>query len=211
MLLSSKTKDAKFTLYETLLQKWSFLFAFWLCVTGAIAAFTTYFWSNPYIAIGGLVALLLSMISAVFYQMVSILPGITKLRNLEKTESDRLLDEFNDDMDLINELSQTCETHHLSYAKASFLLMAKQLRERISLVVGAIEKVGVIPLAVTSYLAVTKAQKEGVVVFSGVEWAFTGLILLYLFAIRLSFTAQWMERATEIYTHALAMKSKREI
>lgn len=175
-----------------------------------MAASVTYFWRNPYVGLVGLVALLASTLAAVAYQIVSAIPELVKLRNLEREVSDPLLVEFNDNMDLINELSQTCEAHHLSYARTSFLLMAKQLRERISLLVGAIEKVGVIPLAITSYLAIAKAQKEGLVVFGGIEWALVGLILLYLLALRLSSTAQWMELAAELYAHALAVKSKRE-
>ena len=210
IVLSKKTRDAKFKPYETRLQKWTFLVAVGLFGSGLVIALITYFWKNRCVALAGLVAMLVSQLAAVAYQLVSAIPELTKLRNIEKEVSDPLLIEFNDNMDLINELSQTCEAHHLSYARASFLLMAKQLRERIALLVGAIEKVGVIPLAITSYLAVTKAQKEGFVVFGGIEWALAGLILLYLLALRLSTTAQWMELAAELYAHAFALKSKRE-
>ena len=210
IVLARKTRDARFEAYETALQKWTFFVAAGLLLAGAMAAGITYFWKNPYVALAGLLALLGSTLVAVVYQMASALPDLVKLRNVEREVSSPLLAQFNDDMDLVNELSQTCEVHHLSYARESFILMARQLRERISLLVGAIEKVGIIPLAVTAYLSFTKAQKEGLVVFGGVEWAFAAFIFLYLFALRLSSTAQWMELVAGLYEQALAVKVKRE-
>lgn len=210
IVLARKTKDARFKPYETALQKWTFLGAVGLLGIGAITAGISYFWKNPYLAFVGLFALLASMFVAVVYQIASTLPDLVKLRNVEKAVSDPLLAQFNDDMDLINELSQTCQAHHLSYARETFALMARQLRERNSLLVGAIEKVGIIPLALTAYLSLEKALKDGLVLFDGVEWIFAAFIFLYLFAIRLSSTAQWMELVSELYEQALSVKLKRE-
>jgi hypothetical protein len=209
IVLARKTKDARFKAYETTLQKWTFFIAVGLFLTGAIAAGITYFWKNQYVALAGLFIFLGSALVAVVYQIASALPDLAKLRNVEREVSNPLLAQFNDDMDLVNELSQTCELHHLSYAKECFALMARQLRERISLLVGALEKVGIIPLALTAYLSFTKAQKDGLVVFGGIEWAFAGFIFLYLFALRLSSTAQWMELVAALYEQALAVKMKR--
>jgi hypothetical protein len=210
IVLARKTKDARFRPYETNFQKWSFFAATALLCSGAIAAAVTYFCKNSYVAFAGLLMLLLSMIAATIYQIVSVLPDLVKLRNIEREISDPLVARFDDDMDLINELSQTYETHHLVYAKESFALMAKQLRERISLLVGALEKVGIIPLVATGYLSFAKAQKDGLVVFTGVEWAFAAFLFLYLFALRFSSTAQWMEQVSLLYEQAVSVKIKRE-
>ena len=169
----------------------------------------TYFYKNSYVALAGLLMLLLSMIAATIYQIALALPDLVKLRNVEREISSPLLARFDDDMDLLYELSQSYETHHLVYAKESFALMAKQLRERIALLVGAVEKVGIIPLGATGYLSFAKAYKDGLVVFSGVEWAFAAFLFLYLFALRLSSTAQWMEQVSALYEQAVSVKIKR--
>ena len=209
LVLARKTKDARFRPYETNFQKWSFFSATGLLCGGAIAAAVTYFYKNSYVALAGLLMLLLSMIAATIYQIASALPDLVKLRNVEREISSPLLARFDDDMDLLNELSQSYETHHLVYAKESFALMAKQLRERIALLVGAVEKVGIIPLGATGYLSFAKAYKDGLVVFSGVEWAFAAFLFLYLFALRLSSTAQWMEQVSALYEQAVSVKIKR--
>jgi hypothetical protein len=209
LVLARKTKNARFRPYETNFQKWSFFSATGLLCGGAIAAAVTYFYKNSYVALAGLLMLLLSMIAATIYQIALALPDLVKLRNVEREISSPLLARFDDDMDLLYELSQSYETHHLVYAKESFALMAKQLRERIALLVGAVEKVGIIPLGATGYLSFAKAYKDGLVVFSGVEWAFAAFLFLYLFALRLSSTAQWMEQVSALYEQAVSVKIKR--
>lgn len=210
IVLARKTKDASFKPYETRFQKWTFLMAAWLLGMGALAAAINYCLKNPFVALAGLFALLLSTIVAAVYQIASVVPDLLKLRNVEREISSPLLKQFNEDMDLINELSRTCEMHHLDYAKECYSLMARQLRERISLLVGAMEKVGIIPLAATAYLSFAKAQKDGFVVFGGVEWAFAAFAFLYLLALRLSSTAQWMELIAQLYAQAISVKARRE-
>lgn len=210
IVLERKTKNASFRLYETPTQKWLFLLAVGALSAGAAIALLAYFWKNQYVVLAALIALLVSSLSAMAYQVASILPEFVKLRNVEREISNPLLTEFNNDMDLINELAQTCEPHHLSYARARYVLMAKQLRERIAILVGAIEKVGIIPLAIAGYLSFIKAQKEGLVPFGGIEWVLVSFLFLYLFALRMTATAQWMEKVSEIYEQAITLRSKRE-
>lgn len=210
IVLARKTKDARFRLYETTAQKWFF----WLSVgglgAGFILAFITYFWKYQFVVVAALIALLLSSLLAVAYQVAAVLPELTKLRNIEREISNPLLIEFNNDLDLINELAQNYEPHHLSYAKTNYVLMAKQLRERISILVGAIDKVGAIPLAITGYLSFSKAQKEGFVALDGIEWILIAFLFLYLLALRMTLTAQWMEKVSEVYEQAIVLRLKRE-
>lgn len=79
--------------------------------------------------------------------------------------------------------------------------MAKHLRERIGLLVGALDKVGIVPVAVTAYLSYAKAVKDGIS-FGTYEWVGIAFVSLYIFAIRMSATAQWMEHVAELYDHA---------
>jgi hypothetical protein len=210
MVLRKKTKDAKFQPYETTAQKWFFGFSIGSLCFGVLLALSTHLWKNEYLVLAALVCVLASSLFAMGYQIASLIPELAKFRNVEKEVSKPFLAEFNNDLDLIHELSQTCEIHHLSFAKANFALMAKQLRERIGILVGALEKVGLVPLATTGYFAFLKTQKDGLQPFSDIDWMFVTFAFLYLVAVRMTGTAQWMEKMTEIYEQAIALKSKRE-
>ena len=210
MVLRKKTKDAKFQPYETTAQKWFFGFSIGSLGFGFFLALSTHLWKNEYLVLAALVCVLASSLFAMGYQIASLIPELAKFRNVEKEVSKPFLAEFNNDLDLIYELSQTCEIHHLSFAKANFALMAKQLRERIGILVGALEKVGLVPLATTGYFAFLKTQKDGLRPFSDIDWVFVTFAFLYLVAVRMTGTAQWMEKMTEIYEQAIALKSKRE-
>jgi hypothetical protein len=209
IVLERKAKNYGFSFYETPTQKWLFLLAAGSLTAGSAIALLAYFWKNQYVVLAALLGLLISMLLATAYQVATILPELTKLRNVERDISDPLLIEFNNDMDLVNELVQICEPHHLRYAKARYLLMAKQLRERIAILVGALEKVGIIPLAIAGYFSFINAQKEGLVPFGGVEWVLVSFLFLYLFALRMTAAAQWMEKVSEIYEQAIALILKR--
>jgi len=132
-----------------------------------------------------------------------------KLRNPEKDFLAPYANTFNDDVDLISDLVSTSEAHNLFYASKSFLLLAEQLKTRIALLVGAIDKVGIIPLGVTTYLSWAKLSKENAV-FGGVEWVLVTLVLLYFFAVRMSLVVQWLDRAALIFQTAAEQRKKGE-
>ncbi len=207
IVLAQKTKDASFCPYETVLQKFLFWLAIGSLVIGAVFAMATYIWSRKLIVLIALIAVLVSMLFALAYQVALALPTFIKLRNIEKEISTPLLQSFDPDMDLINELAQTYEPHHLSYANTIYALMAKQLRERIAILVGALDKVGIIPIAITGYISFAKAQQEKLFQFGGIEWVLVSFIFLYLIAIRMTATAQWMEQISEIYKQAVSLKT----
>ena len=208
LVLDKKAKDKSFRFYETKVQKWLLWLttaSFTVCV---VLGLCTYIFKNQYLMMVSLVILLLSAIFLLAFQIASTGSEFIKMRNPEKAISSNLLNTFNVDIDLINELSATFEVHHLRYAKNCYQQMSKQLRERISVLVGAIEKVGIIPLAVTGYFSYSKAKTENLLSFGVVEWLSISFIFLYWFSIRMTFTAQWMEKVSEIYNEALKLREK---
>lgn len=210
MVLRKKTKDAKFQPYETTGQKWLLGLSTGSLCLGFFLALSTYLWKKEILVFMALLCVLASSLFAMGYQIASLIPELAKFRNIEKEVSKPFLAEFDNDLDLIHDLSQTCEIHHLSFARANFVLMAKQLRERIGILVGALEKVGLIPVATTGYFAFLKSQKDGLQPFSDIDWVFAAFAFLYIVAVRMTGTAQWMEKMAEIYDQAIALKSKRE-
>jgi hypothetical protein len=209
IVLEQKTTDFSVKFFDTRLQKVSFLGSIASTalgiVLGAIFRATRLEW----IGWGALGCITASSLLALLYQAAQITPDLRKLRNPERQSSGPLAKAFNGDMDLIHKLAADFEAHHLSYAKAMYTQMAKHLRERIGLIVGALDKVGVIPLAITGYLSYAKAISDGIN-FGSYEWLAISFVGLYLFAIRLSSTAQWMEHVAEIYAHAHTLKMHRK-
>lgn len=209
LIISCKTQDFNLNikLYDTRLQKW----LFWLSATGnmfaIIGGVINLHYKNEVIALIAIICLFIAAIMMLMYQIASILPELGKFKNMERSVSNPLLAAFNEDIELMNELANTYELHHLSYAKVSYGMMAKQLRERISILVGAIDKVGVIPFLITGYISYANAQKQRLLQFDSPEWIGVALVALYLLAIRLTKTAQWMENVAEIYAHAIMLKS----
>jgi hypothetical protein len=209
LVLDKKNKVKPFRLYQTKLQKW----LFWLTIVSIITCITlgisSNFFKNRYLYLTGHIFIYFALILMSAFQLISTGPGIIKMLNPEKEMSfNLLLDTFNEDLDLINELSRTFEIHHLRFAKIRYQQEAKQLRERIALLIGAIEKVGIIPLAITGYVSYSKIKAGGAISFSGIEWLLVSFIVLYLVMVRMIFTTQWMENIAEIFNEALKSKEK---
>jgi len=207
LVLTKKTKNSRFRPYENNYQRFFFWAAFGSLIVGLISGGLAYFVNHHLVIYTALGALALSVALTFSYQIATVIPEFAKLKNIEREASSQLLQDFNADIELINELAETYELHHLTFAKESFLRMARQLRERISILVGAIEKLGLIPILITGYLSYTKAQKEGLT-FGGVEMILAAFLVLYLLAVRMSTTAQWMEKIGCIYDQSIALKLK---
>jgi len=201
VVLATKTKDFRLQLYETSTQKLSFLGSIASIVLGTIAGLCFRFTRIEWLGWVALVSIASSSFLALIYQIAQLIPEVRKLKNPERETSSPLVEAFNSDMDLIHYLASSFEAHHLSYARAMYSSMAKHIRERIGLLVGALDKVGIIPIAVTAYLSYAKAMKDGIN-FGPYEWVGISFVCLYILAIRMSATAQWMEHVAELYGHA---------
>lgn len=206
-VLAVKAKSRKFTLYDTTAEKIAFVLTVSLAGSGAVAGIVFYFSANPLAGLIGVALTLLSAGASIGYQLASLIPDLMKLKNPEQDFVTPHAQSFNEDIDLISELSSTHNAQHLLYAAQRFSLSAEQLRIRISLLVGAIDKVGIIPLSITTYFSAAKLIKEDAV-FGGIEWAVITLVFLYLFAVRMSLVAQWLERTALIFRAAAEAKRR---
>jgi len=208
LVLERKTKDFRLQFYETTFQELSFKGSIFSLGLGIITGISFRYSHIVWIGWLALICISIASIGAIAYQIAQIIPEATKLRNPERESSSSLVNSFNDDMDLIHQLSVNFELHHLSYAKGMYTNMARHMRERIGLLVGALDKIGVIPVAATTYFSYAKAIKDGLA-FGPYEWIGIVFICLYLMAIRMTATAQWMEHVAEIYAHAQTIRSTR--
>jgi hypothetical protein len=207
-LMRRRIQDNEFSLHDSPTQKWSFRTANLSNGAAVVSALGALFvFPEVLLAIAHLL-LLVAQFSLLVYVIACIAPKLSWFRNLERATSAPIVAEFDNYMDLINDLAQNCRTHHLDFAKAHFNLKAKHIRERLGVLIGAFTQIGLIPIAVTAYFGLIKYQKEGVQPFGGSEWLLVAFALIYLFGARAIALAQWMEQNAEIYTQALALKSR---
>ncbi|WP_194724282.1 hypothetical protein [Noviherbaspirillum malthae] len=210
IVLERKTRDFRLRLYENTCQKVFFIGSIASLISGVIAGILFRYYQLEWLGWLSLISISGASISALAYQVAQLVPEVIKLKNPEREVSSPLAEAFNDDMDLIHQLSISFEVHHLNYAKVMYITMARQIRERIGLLVGALDKIGVIPVAVTTYLSYAKVINEGMV-FGPYQWIGISFVCLYLLAIRMTATAQWMEHVAELYAHAQTMRSSRAV
>ncbi|HEX4910365.1 MAG TPA: hypothetical protein VFV64_06340, partial [Permianibacter sp.] len=146
LVLARKTKDADFSSSNTKLEKWLLNGALLLIVATLITGAANYYAKDASVKLIAMLMLLLAVLFAGLYQIATFIRELKKMRNVEREMANPLLVSFNNDVELINELASDYENHHLEYAKTCFTRMAMQLKQRTSLMVGAIESVGLIPL-----------------------------------------------------------------
>lgn len=206
LVLARKIKTTKLALLDTRFKKTTFVGACAFMAVGILGGAAAHLWKNPYLILGALCAVGLSMILAAMYQFAGFWSDFSEIKNAERTVGNQLIDEFNSDMDLIGNLATSFQPHHLEYAKECFSTMASQLRSRVALLVGALDKVGLVPLTITAYFSWMKAKKVGLE-FGGIEWLVVAFGVLYLFAIRAASLAQWMDRIVLIYKQALSVQA----
>lgn len=179
IVLASKTKDFRLRLYETPTQKFTFVGSLASIVVGIVTGLSFRYTRQEWLGWIALISIAFSSFLALAYQVAQLIPELTKLKNPERETSSPLVEMFNSDMDLIHYLSSSFEAHHLSYARAMYSSMAKHIRERIGLLVGALDKVGIVPVAVTAYLSYAKAMKDGIS-FGPYEWVGISFVCLYI-------------------------------
>lgn len=174
---------------------------------GFVCAAATHIWNEKWLAYSSLIFLVIAMVASAVYQLAVVIPALKILRHSEKSLTSPATERFNNDIDRISSLARDFERHHLEYARDRLTLITDQLRNRISFLVGAIEKVGILPLAVTGYLSAEKILSDPKLASSGIEWAFGALIALYLMAVHLLLVSQRLDRLVLIVRHAANKKS----
>jgi hypothetical protein len=204
-VLHQKTKPLSISPSFTKAQKfWLYTSGFSLLI-GVLLGLLNKLLEHDIVGLISIWLLLGSMISAVCYQVSLVAPMLKEMKHSEKSVAENILSEFNNDIELIQTLSNDCSEHHLSFAKQNFMQLSNHLKSRINLLVGAIEKVGIIPLAIASYYSYQKASSGELISFDAIEIIATSVVVLYLFAIHMVTVSHKFERIALIYDAALEL------
>jgi hypothetical protein len=115
---------------------------------------------------------------------------------------------FRIEREQIADLARRFDAEQLDYSHARLCLSVAQLRARVALMVGPVDKLGIVPSAVSgvAYLAglVGEQKYQGLFLPS----AFVGAAILYLWSARLMFVALRLDRVALVAQRAAAEGAK---
>jgi hypothetical protein len=137
---------------------------------------------------------------------------LTYLRHPERAALAPVMESFNAELDLIYQLVHTYEPHQLEYAHDRVTLLIGQIRTWTGIVIGALEKVGVLPLAVAGYLSLQKLRTDQTPLLFGlhvpVDGILAALVVFYLMAMYQHLVCLQLDRFSLVLKHAVQAKHR---
>lgn len=222
MLAKRKTKDSSFSLYgNTTLKRtfWTAIGFFGLLVaTGVIKKlfrFDPSGWTSFLFAFAGFACSL----AALAYQLLSMVPVIKDLRkisrNVDKESVADMATSFVADVALIHEIARDYTFVQIEFAGGYFKLSAAQMRERVGMIMGKIDTIGMIPTVAAAWLTwqeiliqIQNAELPHLLPawLANSDWLFVTIAVLFATFIRLRTSAQWMEQMELLLSQAASLK-----
>jgi hypothetical protein len=206
-LMATDGVPSAFTPWSNNIQKYLFIAAVTLFVfgfLGAVSVKVNIFSPEAKLWVLGLVAS--SQLTAVIYQLAVIIPSVKMFGNPSKTIAEPAVKHFDADIQAITDLANTYDQHHLDYARDRLSQVVEQMKFRVGFMLGAIDKVGIFPSAITGYLYAREILSKPDYASSGLEWVFGGLVALYIAAVVFMTASQRIERLALVAKHAAAKK-----
>jgi hypothetical protein len=163
-------------------------------------------------AFAALVSLMFMYVAFFVYQFALVAPGIRKLIEPERALMEPTIQQFKEDLERAEWLAKSFRETDIQFAQQRLTLLGDHLRHRISLMVGSIEKVGLIPLGIAAFLTLQKLQAEKLNLdFAALEWGGIALAVFYFAAALLHQTAHSFQRHELVFKMALDLKRNQEL
>lgn len=204
-----KSQQVKLRPYDTRFQKITFwmsvgslVFTLIIVATSKIQLFDWHGWQKP----TALLSVILCQLSVIAYQASTIVVPTAKfLKEPTRHFLDPLTKKSTADYSLAVSFSQFQATH-LEYVVQRMELEVDQMKKRIALLAGAIDKVGIVPITITWALAVYKYVVNDELQFSQIDYIIYGLMALYIMAISMIFFVHKLERYVLLIKTAITVK-----
>ncbi|WP_355662292.1 hypothetical protein [Halomonas salifodinae] len=189
-------------------QKWTFwlMFAFF-CVAILIALSTkieVYDWQKP----SALILALMAQITGLLYQLSFVFEAFKIFKAPARHFLEPVTESSVRDFELAVSFSRFSESQ-LYYAKERLSLESKHMRARVSLLVGALDKVGIIPVLIAWIFASYKYIADGSITFEQIDWLVYGLLGLYLVTLPILFFVHKLERYLLLVNTAMEIKANK--
>lgn len=203
-LLRRRAADPRSRFAASSAQRWTLIAASATFTLGIAAGLAFKMFHAIPSAQPALALLLLTQLLAAASMIAVMLPDLKALKDLNRTVARPIEEAFHSDLGTIQGLAYY-PRHELEHAKDQFERGARRLRERSALLVGALDKVGILPLGLTAYLTFSQVIRDGFDV-GPLAWVSFGIAGVYLLATRAVQVAQWMEQAATLFGRAIELQ-----
>lgn len=189
-------------------QKWMFWLMFiFFCIAILVALSTkvqVFSWQKPV----ALILVLLAQITGIFYQLSFVFEAFKIFKTPTRHFLEPITESAVRDFNLAESFSRFSESQ-LYYAKERLSLESAHMKSRVNLLVGALDKVGIVPVLVAWLMASYKYIANGTIAFEQIDWLVYGLLGLYLVMLPILFFAHKLERYLLLVNTALEIKANK--
>lgn len=158
-------------------------------------------WKQPFLVFFALGAMVVGEIGAVICSFSGARTTWAELKRFDHEMLSGAAKRLSNRYVLAKRIAERFDEKQIAFAKDYLQSVCAHMRSRIGLMIGALDKVGIIPLAVSSLVALVKVYGNGA--FAGVWYAGAFVLLLfYVGSMKMLGTAYTIERFVVVLTHA---------
>ncbi|MCZ4279843.1 hypothetical protein O4H49_03575 [Kiloniella laminariae] len=184
-------------------------YLFWIMIFSAILAIlfavSTHFIVGYHLKIIANFLVVISQVAGILYQFSFLFLLSELIRRPTRHFLSRVAESASKDYELANELSHFSMLQ-LNYTKDRLILECRNFRSRVGMLIGALEKIGVVPVFLSLFFSITNIPSENAEVIMGLEWLPYGVIALYVMVVCVSFFAHKLERYILLLSTAIEIK-----
>ena len=160
-VMRNLVRTPPFKFFQNFLEKLFFFITVgtFLCMIIFVLMFSHTSWPEthwPYWAFLAQISLPITYLSYIVTTLARIIPSFPIIFAPEKTLLEPAIDSLDEELDNVNLLAQGLEQPYLEYALDSMTLVLEHFRSRISLLIGVLDKIGLIPLGVAAYFSLIR-------------------------------------------------------
>jgi len=204
----------KVELYQTKYEKYIFwgMFSSFL-ISLFIAIFSTYFNKDFFPEVLKLVSLLLlttSLILGVTYEILFIYEDVKNFKGMTKTFLNPISASSEKDYEFSNSLMRFSK-EELVYVSKRLSLEIEQMKKRISIFIGLIDKIGIIPFIVSIVLIISKNIETIKALYDMFYWLAYVFVGIYIIGLMALTSIPKIERYILLLDTAIDMKEKNNL
>lgn len=160
-----------------------------------------YLWNEPLLVQFALGAMVVGEVGAVVCSISGARTTWAELKRFDHEMLSGAAKRMSDRYLLAKRISERFDEKQIAFARDYLRSVCSHLRSRIGLMIGALDKVGIIPLAVSFLVALVKVYGNGTFAGAWYAGAFV-LLLFYVASLKMLGTAYTIERFVLVLDHA---------
>lgn len=174
---------------------------------GLLVALSTKIFTSEYQKLFALLFVVVAQVLSLVYQMAIIFQSFQVLRVPTRHFLEPVTVSAAKDYQLASNM-QRFNLSQLEYAFARLSLEVAQIRSRVGILIGAIEKVGIVPVALTTAFSAYGYFADGKIAFEQVDWVVYALMGLYVSVLPVLFFSHKLDRYALVVETAIKLKQR---